>query len=132
MKIKAAVIREMGLPQPYAKSKPLVIEEVDLASPGEREVLVQIKAAGLCHSDLSTINADRPRQMPMILGHEAAGIVVECGAGIHDLVAGDHVVMVFAPSCGECIACKEGHPGTLRARPEIQRRRHAAGRRHPP
>ena len=111
MKIKAAVIREMGLPQPYAKSKPLAIEEVDLAPPGEREVLVQIKAAGLCHSDLSTINADRPRQMPMILGHEAAGVVVECGGAVGDLKPGDHVVMVFAPSCGECIAGKEGHPG---------------------
>jgi alcohol dehydrogenase len=72
---------------------------------------VQIRAAGLCHSDLSTINADRPRQMPMVLGHEAAGIVTECGPGVHDLAPGDHVVMVFAPSCGECIACQEGHPG---------------------
>jgi alcohol dehydrogenase len=81
MKIKAAVIREMGLAQPYAKSRPMAIEEVELDKPGEREVLVQIKAAGLCHSDLSTINGDRPRQMPMVLGHEAAGMVVECGPG---------------------------------------------------
>ena len=111
MKIKAAVIRHMGLPQPYAQSKPLVIEEVELAKPGEREILVQVKAASLCHSDLSTINADRPRQVPMVLGHEAAGVVAECGPGVHDLKPGDHVVMVFAPSCGECIACQEGHPG---------------------
>ena len=111
MKIKAAVIRQMGLPQPYAKWQPLAIEEIELDRPGEREALVQVKAAGLCHSDLSTINADRPRQMPMVLGHEAAGVVLECGPGIKDLAAGDHVVMVFAPSCGECIACKEGHPG---------------------
>jgi alcohol dehydrogenase len=111
MKIKAAVIRQMGLPQPYAQSKPLVIEEVELAKPGEREILVQVKAASLCHSDLSTINADRPRQMPMVLGHEAAGVIAECGPGVHDLKPGDHVVMVFAPSCGECIACQEGHPG---------------------
>jgi alcohol dehydrogenase len=111
MKIKAAVIRQMALPQPYAQSKPMSIEEVELAKPGERDVLVQIKAAGLCHSDLSTINGDRPRQMPMVLGHEAAGIVVECGTGVSDLKAGDHVVLVFAPSCAECIACKEGHPG---------------------
>lgn len=111
MKIKAAVIREMGLPQPYAQSKPLRIEEVELAPPGEREVLVRVRAAGLCHSDLSTINGNRPRPMPMVLGHEAAGEVVECGPGVNDLKAGDHVVMVFAPSCGECIACKEGHPG---------------------
>lgn len=111
MKVKAAVIREMGLSQPYAKSRPMTIEEVELDKPGEREVLVQIKAAGLCHSDLSTINGDRPRQMPMVLGHEAAGIVAECGPGVHDLKPGDHVVMVFAPSCGECMPCKEGHPG---------------------
>ena len=111
MTIKAAVSRQIGLPPPYAHSKPLSIEEVDLDAPGEREVLVRIRAAGLCHSDLSTINGDRPRQMPMILGHEAAGEVVECGPGVHDLRAGDHVVMIFAPSCGECVACREGHPG---------------------
>lgn len=111
MKIKAAVIRQMGLPQPYVQSRPLHIEEVELASPGEREVLVRVRAASLCHSDLSTINGNRPRPMPMILGHEAAGEVVECGPGAGDLKKGDHVVMVFAPSCGECIACKEGHPG---------------------
>jgi len=111
MKFKAAVLRQSGLPQPYAQSKPLSIEQVELAPPGEREVLVRVKAAGLCHSDLSTINGDRPRQTPMVLGHEAAGEIVECGPGVHDLSPGDHVVMVFAPSCGECIACQEGHPG---------------------
>ena len=111
MKIKAAVIREMGMAPPYANSKPMQIEEVELAPPGEREVLVQIKAASLCHSDLSTVNGDRPRQTPMVLGHEAAGVIVECGTGVNDVKPGDHVALVFAPSCGECIACKEGHPG---------------------
>ena len=111
MKIKAAVIRQMGLPQPYADSKPLSIEEVELDKPGEREVLVQIKAASLCHSDLSTVNGDRPRQMPMVLGHEASGVVQEIGPGVNDLKAGDHVALVFAPSCGQCISCVEGHPG---------------------
>lgn len=111
MKIRAAVIREMGMTPPYAQSKPMQIEEVDLAPPAEREVLVQIKAASLCHSDLSTVNGDRPRPTPMVLGHEAAGIVTKCGPGISDLKEGDHVALVFAPSCGECIACKEGHPG---------------------
>ena len=115
MKIKAAVIREMGVAPPYANSKPLKIEEVDLAPPGEREVLVQIKAASLCHSDLSTVNGDRPRQTPMVLGHEAAGVIVECGPGVNDVKPGDHVALVFAPSCGECIACKEGHPGRCEA-----------------
>ncbi len=111
MKIKAAVIRQMGLPQPYADSKPLSIEEVELDKPGQREVLVQIKAASLCHSDLSTVNGDRPRQMPMVLGHEASGIVQEIGGGINDLAVGDHVALVFAPSCGQCPPCVEGHPG---------------------
>ena len=110
MKIRAAVIRQIGLPHPYAQSRPLSIEEVDLDPPGERELLVQVKAAGLCHSDLSSINGDRPRQTPMVLGHEAAGIVAEIGPGITDLAVGDHVVMVFAPSCGECLSCKEGFP----------------------
>lgn len=111
MKFKAAVLRQMGLPQPYAKSKPFQIEEVELTSPGEREVLVRVKAAGLCHSDLSVVNGNRPRQMPMVIGHESAGEVVECGPNAGDLKVGDHVVMVFAPSCGECIPCKDGHPG---------------------
>ncbi|MDA0237349.1 MAG: zinc-dependent alcohol dehydrogenase family protein [Proteobacteria bacterium] len=111
MKMKAAVIRQMGVEQPYADSKPLTIEEVDIASPQERELLVKIKAASLCHSDLSSVNGNRPRPTPMILGHEAAGIVVECGPGITDIVTGDHVALVFAPSCGECISCKEGRPG---------------------
>ena len=110
MKINAAVIRQSGLPQPYAQSRPLNIEEVELAPPDERELLIQVKAAGLCHSDLSTINGDRPRQTPMVLGHEAAGVVAEVGKGITDLAVGDHVVMIFAPSCGECLPCKEGYP----------------------
>ena len=111
MKIKAAVIRQMGLPQPYADSKPMTIEQMDLDKPGQREVLVQIKAASLCHSDLSTVNGDRPRQMPMVLGHEASGVVQEIGGGISDLAIGDHVALVFAPSCGQCLPCVEGHPG---------------------
>lgn len=110
MKIRAAVIRQSGLPEPYASSRPLSIEEVELAPPGEREVLVQVKAAGLCHSDLSTINGNRPRQTPMVLGHEAAGVVRALGPGVTDLAEDDHVVMVFAPSCGECMPCKEGFP----------------------
>jgi alcohol dehydrogenase len=110
MKTRAAVIREMLKPRPYAKSRPLVIEELDLDPPGDGEVLVRIRAAGLCHSDLSTINGDRPRQMPMVLGHEAAGEVVETGPGVRDLEAGDHVIAVFVPSCGHCTPCQEGRP----------------------
>ncbi len=111
MKMRAAVLREMQRPLPYVESRPFTIEEVDLDPPGEGELLIRIHAAGLCHSDLSTVNGDRPRSMPMVLGHEAAGIVVECGPGVHDLAPGDHVVMVFAPRCGRCAPCIEGRPG---------------------
>ncbi len=110
MKIKAAVLHEMGRPRPYAESRPLVIEELDLAPPGEGEVLARVAAAGLCHSDLSVINGDRPRPTPMALGHEAAGVVEELGPGVRDLEPGDHVVMVFVPSCGHCVRCMEGRP----------------------
>ncbi|GAB5096585.1 zinc-dependent alcohol dehydrogenase family protein [Caballeronia sp. GAFFF2] len=110
MKIKAAVLNAMGTATPYAESKPLRIEEVELAPPGPGEVLIKVAAAGLCHSDLSVINGDRPRPMPMALGHEASGIVEELGAGVTDLKVGDHVVVVFVPSCGHCAPCAEGRP----------------------
>ncbi|MGF6527864.1 zinc-dependent alcohol dehydrogenase family protein [Variovorax sp. PvP013] len=110
MKIRAAVLNRMGATPPYAVSRPLTIEEVDLAPPGPGEVLIQVVAAGLCHSDLSVINGDRPRPMPMALGHEAAGVVRELGAGVSDLAVGDHVVVVFVPSCGLCAPCAEGRP----------------------
>jgi alcohol dehydrogenase len=110
MKITAAVLRQMGLPAPYATSRPLSLEKVELDEPGEGEVLVLVKAAGLCHSDLSVINGDRPRPMPMVLGHEAAGVVEGVGPGVRDLAPGDHVVMVFVPSCGACVPCMTGRP----------------------
>ncbi|NMN58057.1 alcohol dehydrogenase [Xanthobacter sp. SG618] len=110
MKIKAAVLRSMGAQMPYAQSQPLHIEEVELDRPGRDEVLVKIAAAGLCHSDLSVINGSRPRPMPMAIGHEAAGVVVEAGEGVDDLKPGDHVVMVFMPSCGHCQPCSQGRP----------------------
>ena len=110
MRIKAAVLRRMGVEAPYAETKPLSIETVELDPPGREEVLVRIGAAGLCHSDLSVINGDRPRPLPMALGHEAAGVVEEVGEGVRDLARGDHVVMVFMPSCGHCLPCAEGRP----------------------
>lgn len=110
MKIRAAVLNAMGAPPPYAQSRPLAIETLDLAPPGPGEVLVRIAAAGLCHSDLSVINGDRPRPMPMALGHEAAGVVEALGEGVTDLAPGDHVVLVFVPSCGHCAPCAEGRP----------------------
>lgn len=110
MKTKAAILEAMGKPSPYARSRPLSIEEVDLDPPGAGEVLVRVRAAGLCHSDLSVINGDRPRPMPMALGHEAAGEVEDVGPGVSDLKRGDRVVMVFVPSCGHCLPCMEGRP----------------------
>lgn len=110
MKIRAAVLHEIGSQAPFAQSQPLRIEELDLDPPGPGEVLVKIKAAGLCHSDLSVINGVRPRPVPMALGHEAAGEVVQLGEGVTDLKPGDQVVLVFVPSCGHCLPCAEGRP----------------------
>jgi len=110
MKIKAAVLNEMGAEAPYTNSKPLRIEDIDLQPPGPGEIMVKMAAAGLCHSDLSVINGSRPRPTPMVLGHEAAGIVEEVGDFVTDLKVGDHVVMVFVPSCGHCLPCCEGRP----------------------
>lgn len=110
LKTKAAVLREMGRPGPYADSRPLAIEEFDLAPPGPGEVLVRVRAAGLCHSDLSVIEGNRPRPLPMVLGHEMAGVVEEAGSGVTDLQRGDHVVASFVPSCGVCGPCVAGRP----------------------
>jgi alcohol dehydrogenase len=108
--IRAAVLEASGLPPPYVQSRPLKIREVELDPPGPGEVQVRVLAAGLCHSDLSVINGDRPRPLPMVIGHESAGEVVACGPGVHDLAPGDRVVMVFMPSCGGCLPCAEGRP----------------------
>jgi len=110
MKIRAAVLNSMGAASPYAETKPLAIQELELDPPARGEVLVRIVAAGLCHSDLSVLNGDRPRPLPMALGHEAAGVVEELGEDVTDLAVGDHVVMVFMPSCGHCVPCAEGRP----------------------
>ncbi len=108
MKTRAAVIRQMELPRPYSKSLPLSIEEVELDGPKEGEVLVQVAGAGLCHSDLSVINGSRPRPVPMVMGHEAAGIVRDVGPGVKDLKPDDHVVFSFVPCCGGCSMCAVG------------------------
>ncbi len=110
MKVRAAVLTVMGAPRPYATSRPLMIDEVELDGPGPGEVLVRVRAAGLCHSDLSVIDGNRPRPLPMVLGHECAGIVEELGEGVHDLKVGDHVVAAFVASCRECEPCVQGRP----------------------
>lgn len=110
MKTRAAVLYKMEHSAPYANSKPLVIETLDLVGPGPGEVLVEIWAAGLCHSDLSVIDGSRPRVMPMVMGHEASGIVRDVGEGVDTLKPEDHVVFSFVPMCGHCIPCSTGRP----------------------
>ncbi|OHT92525.1 alcohol dehydrogenase catalytic domain-containing protein [Mycobacterium syngnathidarum] len=102
MKIRGAVLEHIGQSRPYAASQPIRVCDLDLAEPGPGELLVRIEAAGLCHSDLSVVDGNRVRPVPMLLGHEAAGIVE---AGDSDLPAGQRVVMTFLPRCGQCPAC---------------------------
>jgi alcohol dehydrogenase len=108
--VRAAILTAHGVERPYGTTKPLKVRDVELGAPGLGEVMIEVKAAGLCHSDLSTINGDRSRPVPMVLGHEAAGIVCALGDGVTDLEIGDHVVLVFVPSCGHCLPCMEGRP----------------------
>ena len=110
MQTTSIVLRELGLPRPYAHSTPLRIESISLDPPAEGEVLVKVVGAGLCHSDLSIIDASRPRPLPLVLGHEGAGEIVELGVGVRDLAPGDHVVFQFSASCGRCARCLEGRP----------------------
>ncbi len=106
--VRAAVLTQMGLPAPYTHSRPIEIRELQLHGPGPGELQVRVRAAGLCHSDLSVIDGSRPRVMPMALGHEAAGEVVAVGAEVQNLRPGDHVVLAFVPVCGECGPCLSG------------------------
>lgn len=108
MRVRAAVLGAVGAPPPYASSRPLEVTELELDPPGEGELLLRVRAAGLCHSDLSVIDGSRPRPVPMVLGHEAAGEVVAVGPGVTDFSAGDHVVLAFVPVCGECPPCRSG------------------------
>lgn len=103
--IQGAVLETLGASRPYADSRPLKVCELELDAPEENELLVRITAAGVCHSDLSVVNNDRPRPVPMLLGHEATGIVERVGPGVTDLQEGDSVVMTFLPRCGECDGC---------------------------
>jgi alcohol dehydrogenase len=110
IRMRAAVLAEQGRSFPDRGSEALTVQEVDLEQPGPGEVLVRIAAAGLCHSDLSAIAGLRPRAVPTVAGHEAAGIVETVGAGVTSVRAGDHVVMVFVASCGHCRYCSAGRP----------------------
>src|SRR5437899_1792228 len=106
MRITGAVLEEVGAPPPYRTSRPLTVGELDLADPGPTELLVRVEAAGICHSDLSVVDGNRPRPVPMLLGHEAAGIVEAAGAAVTDVAAGDRVVLTFLPRCGACAGCR--------------------------
>ena len=110
MKTQAAVLWEPG--------RPVEIREVDLAAPREGEVLVRIAACGVCHSDLHVVDGHLPEPLPLVLGHEAAGVVEETGLGVQSLQRGDHVVLALVPSCGKCEECQRGRPNfcTLGAR----------------
>ncbi|MSO74146.1 MAG: S-(hydroxymethyl)glutathione dehydrogenase/class III alcohol dehydrogenase [Alphaproteobacteria bacterium] len=108
MKIRAAVAHKAG--------KPLSIETVELEGPRAGEVLVEIKATGICHTDAFTLSGDDPEGIfPAILGHEGAGIVVECGAGVKSLKKGDHVIPLYVPECRECDYCTSGKTNLCQA-----------------
>ncbi len=101
MKVRAAVAHKAG--------KPLSIETVELDGPRAGEVLVEIKATGICHTDAFTLSGDDPEGIfPAILGHEGAGVVVECGPGVKSLKKGDHVIPLYVPECRECDYCTSG------------------------
>jgi len=101
-KAKAAVCRELN--------KPVVVEEIAVDAPGRGEVLVKLGACGVCHSDLSAINGTIALPLPLVLGHEGAGVVEEVGEGVKELAKGDHVVFSFIYMCGKCRFCVAGRP----------------------
>jgi S-(hydroxymethyl)glutathione dehydrogenase/alcohol dehydrogenase len=101
VKTRAAVLWE--------RNAPWSVEEIDLDAPGPTEVLVKIHASGLCHSDEHVVTGDLPFELPMIGGHEGAGVVQQVGSSVSWLQPGDHVVFGFLPSCGRCVSCSTGH-----------------------
>ncbi|KPF64159.1 alcohol dehydrogenase [alpha proteobacterium AAP81b] len=108
MQTIAAVLDVHGAEPPFAASAPLRLATLDLAAPGPRELLVRIDAAGVCHSDLSVVDGNRPRPVPMALGHEACATVIATGSAVTRFAAGDRVVLAFLPTCGECTPCLSG------------------------
>lgn len=110
--ITAAVLESCGeAERPYSRSTPLKLKQITLEDPQAGELLIRIDAAGLCHSDLSVVNGDRRRPMPMVMGHEATGIVEALGpASDASFAIGDRVVLAFLPPCGECARCRGGEP----------------------
>ncbi|QCX27651.1 alcohol dehydrogenase catalytic domain-containing protein [Nocardioides jishulii] len=105
MQITGAVLRAVGASRPYVDSTPLDVVPLELDGPRETEVLVEIEVASVCHSDLSVVDGSRSRPTPMLLGHEAAGRVLEVGAGVDDVTVGQRLVLTFLPRCGTCSGC---------------------------
>lgn len=105
MQIRGAVLERSGDSAPYAIQRPILVCGLELEPPGPGELLVRIEAAGICHSDLSVVDGNRPRPLPMLLGHEAAGIVEQLGEGVDSPTIGSRVVMTFLPRCGQCSEC---------------------------
>jgi S-(hydroxymethyl)glutathione dehydrogenase/alcohol dehydrogenase len=110
--MKAAVFREVN--------QPMEVEEIDVAKPGPREVLIRTAAAGVCHSDLHFFNGTYPGATPMVLGHESAGVVEQVGADVHYVEPGDHVITCLSVFCGHCEHCLTGHM-SLCQEPETRR-----------
>ncbi|MBE0616836.1 MAG: alcohol dehydrogenase catalytic domain-containing protein, partial [Proteobacteria bacterium] len=100
MKVKAAVLREYN--------QPMAIEELELADPRANEVLVRYVATGFCHSDLHVMLGEIPVPLPMVLGHESAGVVEKVGPGVTKVKPGDHVVSTWMVPCGGCFQCQQG------------------------
>lgn len=121
IRFRGALLRERGLPRPYADSRPLEIVELELPDPGPGEVLVRISAASLCRSDLSVVTGARVWPLPMVIGHEAAGRVQAVGPGVKSLSEGDEVVLVYLPQCGACERCRTGEPWLCQVGAEANR-----------
>ena len=110
--MKAAVL--------YESFQPLVVEDLELDAPHEHEVLVKLTASGVCHSDLHYMKGDREHPLPVVLGHEGAGIVEEIGPGVTYAQPGDHVVLSFVPTCGHCSYCVKGRQNLCEARYQLR------------
>src|SRR5262249_49452640 len=102
MRVTAAVL--------YDAMKPVVVEDIELLEPGPHEVQVRYAANGVCHSDLHVITGDYPHPLPVVLGHEASGVVEKVGDGVESVAPGDHVCSSYIPSCGRCSYCINGTP----------------------